>query len=81
MHNLSRKYSNILKNHKNLKEQRKIQQIPWNEKKCAKNAKISGEIHKKNTQHDMINQYKCSGVWMAEKAKRRIKTCKDRVRT
>jgi len=44
------------KNHKNLKEQKKIQQIPLNEKKCAENAKISGEIREKNTQHDMINQ-------------------------
>jgi hypothetical protein len=74
------KYSNILKKYKNLKEQRKTQQIPWNEKRCTKNAKISGEIHEKNTQHDMINQYKCSGVRMAKKAKRQIKTCKDRVR-
>jgi hypothetical protein len=44
------------KKHKNLKEERKLQQIPWNEKKCAENAKISGEILEKNTQHDMINQ-------------------------
>jgi hypothetical protein len=44
------------KKHKNLKEERKIQQIPWNEKKCVENAKISGEIGDKNTQHDMINQ-------------------------
>jgi hypothetical protein len=44
------------KKHKNLKEQRKIHQIPWNEKKCAENAKISGKICEKNTQHDMINQ-------------------------
>jgi hypothetical protein len=71
----------FLKSTKKLKEQRKTQQIPWNEKRCAKNAKISGEIHEKNTKHDMINQYKCSGVRMAEKAKRRIKTYKDCVRT
>jgi hypothetical protein len=61
MHNISRKYSNhqifqYSKKHKNLKEQRKIQQIPWNEKKCAENAKISREIREKNIQHDMINQ-------------------------
>jgi hypothetical protein len=54
MHNISRKYSNqqmfqYSKKHKNLKEQRKIQRMSWNEKKCAKNAKISGEIHEKNT--------------------------------
>lgn len=75
------KYSNILKKHTNLKEQRKTQQIPWNEKGCAKNAKILEEIHEKNIQHDTINQYKCSGVWMAKKAKRRIKTYKDHVWT
>jgi len=61
MHNISRKYSNhqifqYSKKLKNLKEQRKIQQIPWNEKKCAENAKISREIREKNIQHDMINQ-------------------------
>jgi hypothetical protein len=61
MHNISRKYSNhqifqYSKKHKNLKEQRKIQQIPWNDKKCPENAKISGEICETNTQHDMINQ-------------------------
>jgi hypothetical protein len=50
------KYSNVLKKHENLKEQRKTQQIPWNEKRCAKNAKISEEILEKNTQHDIINQ-------------------------
>jgi hypothetical protein len=44
------------KKHKNLKEQRKTQQIPWNEKKCLENIKISGKICEKNTQHDMINQ-------------------------
>jgi hypothetical protein len=49
MHNISRKYSNhqlfeYSKKHKNLEEQRKIQQIPWNEKRCAKNAKISRKI-------------------------------------
>jgi hypothetical protein len=66
---LINEYSNILKKHKSLKEQRKTQQIPWNEKRCAKNAKILEEIYEKNTQHDMINQYKCSGVWMPEKAK------------
>jgi hypothetical protein len=49
------KYYNILKKHKNLKEQRKTQQLPWNEKRCAKNVKISREIHEKNSQHDMIN--------------------------
>jgi len=45
IHNISREYFNhqifqYSKKHKNLKEQRKIQQIPWNEKKCAENAKI-----------------------------------------
>jgi len=60
MHNISREYSNhqifkYSKKHKNLKEQRKIQYISWNEKRCAKNAKILGEIRMKNT-HVMINQ-------------------------
>jgi hypothetical protein len=44
------------KKHKNLKGQRKTQRISWNEKRCAENAKISGEIRETNTQHDMINQ-------------------------
>jgi hypothetical protein len=48
MHNISRKYSNhqifqYSKKHRNLKEQRKIHQIPWNEKRCAKNAKNLGK--------------------------------------
>jgi hypothetical protein len=60
MHKISReylinKYSNILKSTKTLKEQRKAQQTPWNEKRCAKNAKISRKIREKNTQHDMMN--------------------------
>jgi hypothetical protein len=42
--------------HKNLKEQRKTKRLPWNEKRCAENAKISREIREKNTQHDMKNQ-------------------------
>jgi hypothetical protein len=66
MHNISRKYSNqqmfqyakkkSKKKKKNLKEQRKTQRISWNEKRCADNVKILGEIREKNTQHDMINQ-------------------------
>jgi hypothetical protein len=57
MHNISRKYSSqqifqYSKKYKNLKEQRKIKRIPQNEKRRAENAKISGEIYKKNTQHD-----------------------------
>jgi hypothetical protein len=44
------------KKKKNLKEQRKTQRISWNEKRCADNVKILGEIREKNTQHDMINQ-------------------------
>jgi hypothetical protein len=40
------KYSIILKKH-NLKEQRKTKRIQWNKKRCAENAKISGEIHEK----------------------------------
>jgi hypothetical protein len=61
MHNISRKYFNhqifqYSKKHKNLKEQRKTQQILWNEKRCAKKTKISGENREKNTQHDMIKQ-------------------------
>jgi hypothetical protein len=60
MHNISRKYSNqqIFKysnKYKNLTEQKKTQQISWNEKRCAENAKILGEIREKNTQHHMIN--------------------------
>jgi len=74
MHIISKTYSNqqifqYSKKHKNLQEQRKIQRISWNEKRCSENAKISREIHKKNTQHYMINQQKCSAVWMAEKAR------------
>jgi hypothetical protein len=61
MHNISRKYSNqqifqYFNKHKNLKEQRKTHKISWNKKRCVENAKISGEIREKNTQHDMINQ-------------------------
>jgi len=33
-------YSNILKSTKTLKEQRKTQQTPQNEKRCAEDAKI-----------------------------------------
>jgi hypothetical protein len=47
--NISRKYSNILKSTRTLKEQRKTHQKPWNEKRCAKNAKISREIREKNS--------------------------------
>jgi hypothetical protein len=67
MHNISRKkisitkYSNVLKEHKNLKEHRKTQQIPWNEKRGAKNAKISKEIIEKNIQHDIKKIEMC--VW------------------
>jgi hypothetical protein len=54
MHNNSRKYLNqqifqYSKKHRNLKEQRKTQRISGNEKRCAENAKISGEIREKNT--------------------------------
>jgi hypothetical protein len=57
MYNISRKYSNqqifqYSKNHKNLKEQKKIKRIPWNEKRRAENAKISRENREKNT-HNM----------------------------
>jgi hypothetical protein len=55
------------KKKKNLKEQRKTQRISWNEKRCADNVKILGEIREKNTQHDMINQWKYSGVRLAGK--------------
>jgi hypothetical protein len=47
------KYS---KKHKNLKEQRKIQRISWNEKRCAENIRIFGEIRETNIKHGMINQ-------------------------
>jgi len=64
MHNISREYSNqqifqYSKKHKTLKEHRKTHQIPWNEKRCAENAKISGEIREINTQHDMIKMQRC----------------------
>jgi hypothetical protein len=58
MHTISRKdpnkYSNILTS-------QRLERITENtrsmdEKRCAKNAKISGEIHEKNTQDAMINQ-------------------------
>jgi hypothetical protein len=57
MHNISRKYSNqqifqYSRKHKNLKKQRKTRRILWNEKRYAENAKISGEICERNTQHD-----------------------------
>jgi predicted Fe-S protein YdhL (DUF1289 family) len=56
MHNISRKYfiQQIFQNskkHKNLKEKRKTQRISWNENICVENAKILGEINKRNTQH------------------------------
>jgi len=64
MHNISRKYSNqqifqYSKKHKNLKEQRKTQRISWNEKRCSENAKILGEIHERNTQHDNKKKMQC----------------------
>jgi len=82
MHSISRKYSNqqifqYSKKHKNLKEQRKTQRISWNEKRCAENAKISGEIRERNTQHDK-HKKKCSVVWIAKKAKG---SCLDVVHT
>jgi hypothetical protein len=57
MHNMSRKYFNqqifqYFIKYKNLKEQRKTQRISRNEKRCVENAKISGEIRERNTQHD-----------------------------
>jgi hypothetical protein len=66
MHNISRKYSNkkifqYYEKHENLKELWKTKKLPRNEKRCAENAKISGEILEK-TAHK-----KCSAVWMAEK--------------
>jgi hypothetical protein len=68
MHNILRKYSNhqIFKysnKHKNLKEQRKIQQIPWNEKICAKNAKKleKNPWQKHTTWHDkLIKMQRCA---------------------
>jgi hypothetical protein len=54
MHKISGEYSNILKSTKTLKEQRKTQQTPCNEKRCATNAKISEKFARK-TQHDMMN--------------------------
>jgi hypothetical protein len=61
MHNISRKYSNILKSARTVKEQKKTHQKLWNEKGCAKNAKISGEIRQKNSQHDKTRA-QCSAV-------------------
>jgi hypothetical protein len=59
MHNISRKYPNkyssILKAQR-LKRITEDTKKSWDEKRCATNAKISGEIHEKNTKDAMINQ-------------------------
>jgi hypothetical protein len=63
MHNISKKnynqqilqYSKSTKTKKNNRRHNEDHGM----RRCAKNAKISGEIHEKNTQHDMIKMQRC----------------------